>query len=53
VFLNAQVINKPEIMIGQAGSRIDVENDAITDESTRQHLTAQIEALAQLARRAD
>lgn len=51
VFLNAQVINKPEIMIGMATSRIDAENDSVTDEGTRQHLTAQIEALAQLARR--
>lgn len=53
VFLNAQVINKPEIMIGQAGSRIDAEQGVISDESTRRHLTAQLEALAALARRAD
>lgn len=51
VFLNAQVLNKPEIMIGQATSRIDAENGTITDESTRHHLTAQLEALAQAARR--
>lgn len=51
VFLNAQVLNKPEIMIGQAATRIDVEKGCISDESTRHHLTAQLEALAQLARR--
>lgn len=51
VFLNAQVINKPEIMIGQAGSRIDAENGTISDEGTRHFLTAQLEALAELARR--
>ncbi|MEJ5065400.1 NADPH-dependent FMN reductase [Erwinia sp. MYb375] len=51
VFLNAQVLNKPEIMIGQATNRIDAASDTITDESTRHHLTAQLEALAQAARR--
>jgi len=50
VFLNAQVVNKPEVMIGQAGSRIDVEAGVISDEGTRQHLTAQLEALAEMAR---
>ncbi|WP_133623844.1 NADPH-dependent FMN reductase [Erwinia sp. LJJL01] len=53
VFLNAQVLNKPEIMIGQAATRIDVENGTVTDESTRHHLSAQLEALALLARRND
>lgn len=53
VFLNANVINKPEIMIGQAGSRIDAEKGTVNDESTRHHLTAQLEALAKLARLAD
>lgn len=51
VFLDARVINKPEVMIGMATSRIDVDSDRVTDEGTRQHLTAQIEALATLARR--
>ncbi|CAO96494.1 NADPH-dependent FMN reductase [Erwinia tasmaniensis] len=46
VFLNARVLNKPEIFIGQASSRIDVVNGVISDESTRHHLTAQLEALA-------
>ena len=50
VFLNAQVVNKPEVMIGQAGSRIDAEKGVITDEGTRQHLTKQLEALAAMAR---
>lgn len=53
VFLNAQVLNKPEIMIGQAATRIDVESGTVTDESTRHHLSAQLEALALLARRND
>ncbi|KOC90883.1 NADPH-dependent FMN reductase [Winslowiella iniecta] len=50
VFLDAQVLNKPEIMIGQAAARIDAESGEITDESTRQHLTKQIAALARMAR---
>jgi len=50
VFLDAQVLNKPEIMIGQAAARINAESGEITDESTRQHLTQQIAALAALVR---
>lgn len=37
VFLNAFPLNKPEVMIGQAGSKID-ENGSITDEPTREFI---------------
>ncbi|MDW8846483.1 NADPH-dependent FMN reductase [Erwinia sp. MMLR14_017] len=51
VFLNADTLNKPEIMIGQATSRIDAEAALLTDEDTRRHVAAQLEALAARARK--
>ncbi|GAN69164.1 NADPH-dependent FMN reductase [Acetobacter orleanensis] len=50
VFLDAFVLNKPEVMIGQAISKFDVEQAKLTDEPTRAYLTRQIEALAALVR---
>src|SRR5471030_904247 len=51
VFLDAHVLNKPEIMIGQAGTKLDVESGTITDETTRNFVTAQLEALAAIVRK--
>ncbi|MGY2046834.1 NADPH-dependent FMN reductase [Methylobacterium sp. JK268] len=51
VFLDAQVLNKPEIMVGGAAGKVDVEAGLVTDEATRGFLTKQLEALAVLARR--
>lgn len=51
VFLNADTLNKPEIMIGQAMTRIDGDAGTVTDEDTRRHLTAQLQALADRARK--
>jgi chromate reductase len=50
VFLDAFVLNKPEAMIGLATSKIDPQTLALTDEPTREFLTRQISALADLAR---
>ncbi|MFT9063473.1 MAG: NAD(P)H-dependent oxidoreductase [Acetobacter persici] len=50
VFLDAFVLNKPEVMIGQAMSKFDAENLRLTDEPTRAYLTRQIAALGALAR---
>lgn len=44
VFLDAHVLNKPEVMIGGASSRFDAEGH-LTDEATRQFLASQIVAL--------
>ena len=44
VFLNAHVLNKPEVMIGAAGGRFDAEGN-LTDEATRGFVKAQLEAL--------
>ena len=49
VFLDGRVLNKPEVMIGQALSRVDPETGSITDADTRSQITAQLSALAEMA----
>lgn len=44
IFLNAFPINKPEVMIGQAGSKFD-ENGRLTDEATAGFIRQLLEAL--------
>jgi chromate reductase len=44
VFLNAYVLNKPEIMINQANKKFD-ENLNLTDETTAQKMVEQLQAL--------
>ena len=50
VFLDAYVLNKPEVMIGQATSKFDVDKGTITDQGTRDFLARQITALVELTR---
>jgi chromate reductase len=45
VFLNAHPINKPEVMIGQAGSKFD-EAGRLTDEPTRDFIRQMLTSLA-------
>ncbi|MFT8720455.1 NADPH-dependent FMN reductase [Acetobacter sp.] len=51
VFLDAFVLNKPEIMIGQSTQKVDPEKLVLTDAKTGAYITKQISALADLARR--
>ncbi len=51
VFLDGDVLNKPEIMIGNVSSKIDAEAQKITDESTKALIAQQLAALAAMARR--
>lgn len=51
VFLDGRVLNKPEVMIGQAASRLDPETGSITDTDTSSLITAQLSALAEMAGR--
>lgn len=51
VFFDAHVLNKPEVMIGQALSRIDADTLTLTDEGTRGFVAGQLAALAAMARR--
>ena len=45
------MLNKPEVMIGKAASRLDPETGSITDADTRSLITAQLTALAEMAGR--
>jgi chromate reductase len=53
VFLDAFVLNKPEVFIGSCASKIDDKTGAITDEATRnflrQQLAAFVKFIAQIA----
>ncbi len=44
IFLNAYPVNKPEVMIGQAGGKFDAEG-RLTDEATRKFVADQVVAL--------
>ncbi len=46
VFLDAHVLNKPEVMIGQGQTKIDPATATLTDEPTRQFITTQLTAFA-------
>ena len=51
VFLDADVLNKPEIMVSQVASKVDATQRQISDADTRLYIGKQIEALAELTRR--
>lgn len=51
VYLDAHVLNKPEVMIGQVASKVSVENSEITDATTRDFVATQLEALARMVRK--
>ncbi len=44
IFLNGHVMNRPEVMIGQAGSKFDAEGK-LTDQPTREFLAGMLTAL--------
>lgn len=46
VFLDAHVLNRPEVMIGQGQTKIDPATGKLTDEPTRQFITTQLTAFA-------
>jgi chromate reductase len=49
VFLNMHPLNKPEVMIANAGDRFDDQGN-LTDDDTREHIKKLVEALAQWTR---
>ena len=51
VFLDAMVLNKPEVMIGAVQNRVDEGSHSLTDEATRKFIATQLEALAAVIRR--
>lgn len=51
VFLDALVLNKPEVMIGGMAGKVDAASGTITDEATREFIRAHLQAFASFARR--
>ena len=51
VFLDAHVLNKPEVMISQIATKVDAATGELTDEATRTFITAQLQAFAAFVRR--
>ncbi|HRK18335.1 MAG TPA: NADPH-dependent FMN reductase [Hyphomicrobiaceae bacterium] len=50
VFLDARVLNKPEVMIGQVAGKVDAQSLELTDQATRDFLAGQIASFADFAR---
>src|SRR5690606_13524719 len=50
VFLNMFPLNRPEVMIGNAGEKFD-ENGKLTDEQTRKFISDQMQALLEWTRK--
>jgi chromate reductase, NAD(P)H dehydrogenase (quinone) len=51
VFLDARVLNKPEVMIAQIASKVDPATGELTDEATRKVIAGQLQAFAAFVRR--
>nr|WP_294513097.1 NADPH-dependent FMN reductase [uncultured Rhodopila sp.] len=51
VFLDAFVLNKPEVMVGQITNKVDPTSLELTDQATRDFIAAQLRAFAAFARR--
>lgn len=52
VFLDAVVLNKPEVMIGQVTPKVDANTLDLTDANTRDFISGQLNAFANFARNA-
>jgi chromate reductase len=51
VFLDATVMNKPEVMVGQVMTRVDATTGELTDQATRDLIATQLKAFAAFAHR--
>jgi chromate reductase, NAD(P)H dehydrogenase (quinone) len=51
IFLDARVLNKPEVMVGQIMTKVDAGTGELVDETTRGFIAAQLQAFAAFARR--
>lgn len=49
VYMNAFIVNKPEVMIGQAKDKFNEQGD-LTDEATKAHIAKALDALIDLSR---
>jgi chromate reductase len=51
VFLDAQVLNKPEVMVAQVAGKVDATTHELIDAATRDHISSQLKAFAAFVRR--
>ena len=51
VFLDASVLNKPEVMVSQIMTKVDATTMELTDQTTRDFIAGQLKAFATFARR--
>jgi chromate reductase, NAD(P)H dehydrogenase (quinone) len=51
LFLDAAVLNKPEVMAGQITAKVDIEAGELTDQPTRDLIATQLKAFAAFTRR--
>nr|WP_294517933.1 NADPH-dependent FMN reductase [uncultured Rhodopila sp.] len=51
VFLDAFVLNKPEVMVGQVINKVDATTLELSDQATRDFIAGQLKAFAAFARR--
>ena len=51
VFLDAAVMNKPEVMVSQITNKVDAGTGELTDQATRDFIAAQLNVFAAFARR--
>ena len=51
VFLDAYVLNKPEVMIGQVAQKVDAVTMELSDKATRDFIAGQLKAFAAFSRR--
>jgi chromate reductase, NAD(P)H dehydrogenase (quinone) len=52
VFLDALVLNKPEVVVGRVATKVNAESLELTDVETRDFIAGQLKAFAAFARRA-
>ena len=50
VFLDARVINKPEVIVSQIMSKVDASTGELTDQATRDFIVSQLKAFAAFVR---
>jgi chromate reductase, NAD(P)H dehydrogenase (quinone) len=51
VFLDCQVLNKPEVMIGVVQNKVDAQSGELTDADTRKFVAGQLKSFAEFIRR--
>jgi chromate reductase, NAD(P)H dehydrogenase (quinone) len=51
VFLDAQVMNQPEVMVAQAQNKVDADSDELTDAPTKKIIAKQLKNFASFVRK--